>query len=338
MSDWTKEETERLIRLKEQDGLSFSIIGERLGRSRNACKNKYARNKDVKVSTSALEEWRVKVDKPSWEEILAHAKQGADLQKKLRPIYIRATRKIDTDKDILLVFASDFHFGSRHVDYDLFLKTADLLKSDDRFYFCVAGPDLETAFTQFRDASAVLNQTIPPFMQIEAYRLWLNEMLPRCVAITSDTHADRRLERNLGDIGILWRDDVPYFRALGILDLIVGDVKYEIVISHQYKGSSIHHRMQPAFRLFRDVYPLADVYCTAHTHSPAYYCGTFFPEARKERQHFVVCGTFKNDYDLYSVRGFGNRGIYGLPTLLLSPKKHRIVFFDDPAIALEVLE
>jgi len=284
-----------------------------------------------------LEEWESLGEKPTYEEILAHAKRGADLQKQMRPITYDVERLIRTDLPIFLCFPADFHLGSPHTDYDAFLRTTDLIKSDPRFHMLIVGADQETAFSWFRDASAVLNQVIPPWMQIEAYKQWVDEMLPRIVALCGDNHTDQRLERVLGDIGLVWRDDVPYIRSWGLVTLTVGKIKYTILASHKYKGSSIYHDLQPTFRMMRDINPLADVYVTAHTHQPAYMNGTFYPEVRDDspRQHFIVTGTFKTGADLYATRNFGNRGTLGVPTLALWPDKHQIAYFDNPEVALD---
>jgi len=89
----------------------------------------------------------------------------------------------------------------------------------------------------------------------------------------------------------------------------------------------------------RDIYPIADVYMTAHTHKPAYMSGVFYEEARPvlSDQHFVVCGTFKNNGDLYSLRNFGNAGVLGLPTLAFWADRHEVAYFRSPQTALEVL-
>jgi hypothetical protein len=294
---------------------------------------------------TVLEAWEdAHGELPGWHEILEHARQGAELQKAFRPVRTHTERKINTPHEhIFVVSMSDFHLGSPATDYEAFLETTNLILNDERFFIMVCGPDMEMAFAWFRAAEAVLNQTIPPFLQVEAYRLWLDEMLPRTIAVTGDNHGDERLERQLGDIGVLWRDDVPYFRAMGRLDLSLqyGDdepVGYEVVMAHRYKGSSIYHDLQPALRLMRDFYPLADIYVTAHTHSPAFMRGVFFKEARplKPLQNFVVNGSFKTgNEDLHSLRNFGSSGVLGLPTLCLGAREYDVEVYKSPFSALE---
>lgn len=285
---------------------------------------------------SALEEWKLRTDKPTWQEIVEHAQKGAELQERLRPIYTAAKRTIHTDSPIFLVHMADLHLGAPATDYQSFLDTTDLLKSDDRFYFVVVGPDLETAFAWFRSAEAILNQTIPPWMQLEAWRLWLDGMQSRCVAVCGDNHSDERLERNLGDIGVCWREDIPYFRTWGVLDLILDDgktqVTYQEMMAHRYRGSSIYHDLQPALRMMR-TYPDADCYTTAHTHKPAHLWGSFYEG--QDMKHLMVCGTFKTGPDLFTMRNYIRRGILGLPTLKLWPGKKQIAWYPSPQMALE---
>ena len=294
------------------------------------------------ASLSYVEEWKRDRREIGWREIVEHARKGAELQNNFRPVYTRATRKIITNKPVFVSNISDLHLGCPHADYLAFVNTTDLLLKYG-FYLNVVGADIETAFTSFKSADAVLNQTLPPWLQIEMYRQWIEQMLPKTLSLCGDNHTDERLERFLGDIGLVWRDDIPYFRAWGILDLYVGPdddnlAKYTIVEAHKYRGSSTYHNVQPALKMMHDIYPLGDVYVTAHTHVPTHLSGAFFPEARPENptQHFIVCGTFKTGNDVYSLRNFGGTGVLGVPTLMLWPENHRIHYFDNPQDAVDV--
>lgn len=283
-----------------------------------------------------LESWQNQRDLPTLDEILIHAHKGAELQQRIRPVYSDASRTIHTTKPILLVHMADLHFGAPATDHMAFLDTVELLKSDDRFYFLVVGPDLETAFTWFRSAEAVLNQTIPPWMQLHAWKLFLDDMIPQCVAICGDNHGVERLERNLGDIDILWREDVPFFQAWGLIDLVLDDgksqVTYQGMMAHRYKGSTVYHNLQPAIRMMRE-YPEADWYVTAHTHRPGHLWGQFYEG--QSPKHLMVCGTFKTGPDLYTMRNYIKRGVLGLPTLKLWPGKKQIAWYPSPQMALE---
>jgi len=355
---WGVPEKVRLFVLLEE-GKTLHEVAVILGRSYDSVRCQHMRleargfrdehdipreGEERSTGRSALDEWKLAEDKPGWREIVDYAAQGADLHNRMRPVSTTATRTITTKRGIFLVHMSDFHLGSPATDYEAFLQTTDLIMSDDRFFIVVVGPDLENAMVQFRDASAVLNQVLPPYMQMEAYRLWLEEMLPRCVAVCGDNHVTERLERLVGDIGLARPEGVPFFPAYGILKLRLDNsdgepIEYEAVVAHKYKGSSIYHDLQPALRMMKDIYPLADWYVTAHRHKPAYLDGVFFPEARalKPVQRFIVCGTFKTGADLYAMRHFGGRGVLGLPTLYLSPDRHEITKFDSPAIALRAV-
>jgi DNA-binding Lrp family transcriptional regulator len=294
---------------------------------------------DLGEHVSALIEWKQRPrDDVTWEELAEHAERGAELQNRMRPVITEAHRMIGETEPVLVCFIADFHLGSPHADYRAFLQTTKLIRGDPRFYVCVVGPDQETAFAWFRSADPVLNQTIAPYQQIELYRMWLDEMLDRTIAVCGDNHSDRRLEQNLGDIGLVWRKEVPYFRQWGILHLRVGITRYKIVMSHRWRGRSIYHQLQPALRLMRDVDPTGDVYVTAHTHRPAYMCGVWFQAIRKDRprQHLVVCGTFKTGNEVFSL-GYGGGGVLGVPTLALWPDEYRIACFDNPGTAIAAM-
>jgi hypothetical protein len=344
MANWTEDEDRTLTRLRE-GGLSFPQIAEEIpGRSASACRNRFnlldgEEEENEPLGPSALDEWKAQSLKPTWEEILEYAEKGAELHRQMRPIYTRATRTIRTKEPVFLVHMSDFHLGARGTDYRYFIETTKLIMSDPRFYIVITGKDLELAFAWFRSAEAILGQVLPPWMQIEAFKLWLEEMLPRTVAVCGDNHGDERLERKLGDIGLMWDERVPYFRTYGILTLEVGDETYEALLTHRYKGSSVYHDLQPALRTMREIYPTADWYATSHTHVPAYMAGVYYPEARPAtmpEQHFIVSGSFKVEDDLYAMRNHGGSGVLGLPTLMLYPDRHEIVYFRSPETALQV--
>jgi len=292
---------------------------------------------------SVLEEWQQADERPSLREIMDYAETGADLQRRMRPTTQRAERRIFTKEPIFLVHMADFHLGAPSTDYYKFMETTQLIMSDPRFFIVVCGPDLENSMVTFRDASATLNQVLPPWMQLEAYFQWIDWVLPRLACCCSDNHLYERLERLLGDSGHARPRGVPFFPAWGLLDLVLDNgegepVSYEAVLTHRYRGHSIYHDMQPVLRMLRDIYPIADWYCSAHTHVPAYLEGIFFPEARplKPRQRFLVCGTFRIGADLYSLRNFGSSGILGLPTLMLWPDQYKVQYFPSPEMALEV--
>lgn len=337
--EWTEGEEQTLTRLHES-GLNWAEIGKKMSRNAESVRSRFRRMKAeepvavVEEPKTALDAWASTVQKPTWQEIVAHAQAGAELQARFGRNQIYAERTIATDEPIFMVFMSDLHLGSPYTDLDAFIKTTDLLRTDRRFFFFVVGIDLETAFHWFFDAEAVLNQTIPPWMQIEAFKQWLDEMLPRCLGICGDTHTDRRLARYLGDIGLVWRDDLPYFREWGRLILKIGQAQYKFCLSHQYRGKSIYHALQPCLRMLHDIDPDCDVYTTAHTHSPAYMAANFWPETLGYEQHLIVCGTFKNGLEPYGLT-FGKQGVLGLPTLKLSADRRRIVYYANPQIAKE---
>jgi hypothetical protein len=296
---------------------------------------------EIRVIPTILQEWREhENERPSWQELIKYAESGAQLQQRLRPVLRSATRVVETKEDIYVAHVSDLHLGAAPVDYGLFMSTSNFFLEHPRLFLIINGPDLEFALTHFRDSSAVLNQVMPPWMQLEAFRLWLKDMLPRTLCMCGDNHVTERLERFLGDIGLALPQGIPYFQTFGKLTLKldngVGDpVTYTAVLTHKYKGHSIYHNMQPALRAFRDIDPTADWYATAHTHKPGYLEGVWHKSARPDhpRQRMVVSGTFKNLEDVYALRNYGSSGVLGIPTLRLSPDKWDIDYFKSPESA-----
>jgi hypothetical protein len=339
---WTQEELAEIHQAREE-GLTWRAIGKRYDATREQTRSAYRRYVEgghVVTPDTVLDEWRQKDEKPTWRELVKYAEKGAKLQERMRPVRTKAKRVIRTDRPIFLAHIADLHLGSPTADYRSFVATTDFIMSDDRFYIAVVGADIENAMVQFRNAATVLNQVLPPYMQLEAYRQWLEEMLPRTVAICGDNHVDQRMERLVGDLLLERPTGVPFFPAYGILDLELDNGKgapqtYTGVLHHKYKGSSIYHGLQPTLRMMRDIYPLADWYCSAHKHVPWYMRGVLFPELG-QHQHFLVTGAFDVKGNLYSLRDFGGPGVLGLPTLVMWPDEKRLEFCSSPESALKL--
>ena len=340
-----------LIRLRYEKGMTHRAIAKMVGyksdgtvRSRFKRMDKAGKLDDVKqeAKLEPFDEWvEHQGNMPNWREIVEHAREGADIYNRINVSYDFVHRKINTDKPIAIVFASDFHLGNHATDYSAFLDTADFLK-ESGFYMIVVGSDPEFAINRFRSSEAVHSQVLPPVMQIEAQRLWLEWLQDQLIAGCWDNHLDERLEMSIGMFsGIGWPKKAPYFHAKGLLKLTVGDIEYEIAMTHRHKGSSIYHDFQPVFRLFREFYP-ADICVTAHTHKPGYTEFCAYPEMRRLlgrplMNHFILTGTFLAGHHTYTERNFKGRGVLGLPTIVLDPHTFDITYFRHPDKALRYI-
>ena len=336
MLHWNDGDIELLRSLVECGEYDWAEIARRVGRSVEACRGKWKRERSSLTTDdegnegaedrSILDSWHAERREVTWEELIEYMNTGAELHQSLRPLCTSAQRTIRSGRDVYLAFISDLHFGSPYCNYAKFFEITKILKDHD-IYFVIVGKDLETAFAWFKAADAVLNQVAPPWMQIEAFRMWLKYMFDHAICICGDNHTDRRLRGVLGDVDISWAEGIPYFAEWGILTLNINSVEYSLCLAHQWRGSSVYHSLQPTLRLMGKISPLCDVYATAHTHGrPAYLCSHFWPtETRIEPQHLIVCGSIQGG-DAYSLR-FGGGGIPAFPVLRLGSQQHEISYF-----------
>jgi hypothetical protein len=147
-------------------------------------------------------------------------------------------------------------------------------------------------------------------------------------------HSDEFTERNAGFglVKLLVKNKVPYFSAMGFIDLVVGDQTYGEAFTHKTRFNSFMNQLHGCKRMqqchaeyFGSNRAIAKCYITAHTHNPAVSFEGCLPE---ERIYYVKCGTFKTE-DLYSRRYFG-KGKIGVPSVVYYPDRMEHIAFPTP--------
>jgi len=254
-----------------------------------------------------------------WREIFRNLETTQIIHKKLSTSQDEATIKL-TKKSIIL-FSADWHLGSVATDYKEFQYNIEKLLETDNCYLITVG-DLIDNFRKFYSLEAIFSQIATPKMQKEILQSLYDEL----------TKKRKWLAGCWGDHDVMWDEKIfgqspvkellakkiVYFNGKGVLHLLVGEQKYEIVLSHKLLGNSIYNPNHPQNRESKWYHPEADLIVSAHKHNPA--VQNIYQYGR--RKCFIQVGTFKID-DGYSKR-FWEEGIIGVPAVTFDNKRHEV--------------
>lgn len=211
--------------------------------------------------------------------------------------------------------------NSISVNYQEFQKNIQLIL-DTPFVYMITVGDLVDNFRRFNALQPVLSQIANPRDQVLILRSILNEFWEKKKWIAScwGNHDVQRDEELYGQSVVKdeLNKNLVYFNGKGILNLLVGEQKYIIRMSHAFKGNSIYNQLHSAMREMRFNFPDADIFVSAHKHSPAI-ANTY--EFGK-RKCFIRTGSFELDSG-YSKR-FWAPGIIGVPAVVLRSDEHSV--------------
>ena len=246
---------------------------------------------------------------------------------------------IKTDKPIAIMKASDLHFGGLDVSYESLLQHIKFLMETDNFYLQLFGDDLNLMV--MHKTVGARHDIMTPSEQITWLESWVHAMFEsgKLISMGWGNHSDEFTERTagFGIVSLIEKYNVPYFRGLGYLDLVVQNSKgeeytYPMAFTHAMK---FHSFMNPTYgnkrmeqmhaQYFGVNRPIAREYITGHTHYPSYTLEGCLPE---DRVYYIKCGTFKTNC-AYSQRYFG-QGRIGVPTVVYHPDRFEHVCFPTP--------
>jgi len=232
----------------------------------------------------------------------------------------------------IIIFSADWHLGSISVNYKEFKKHIELLLETPHVYMVTVG-DLIDNFRRFNSLQPVLSQVANPKDQVLILRSLLDEFWKKkkWIGACWGNHDVQRDEAIYGQSAVkeLISHNIPYFNGKGTLGIKVGNEKYSIRMSHYFQGNSIYNQLHSAMREMRFHYPFADVFVSAHKHTPAI-TNTF---EFGQRKCFIRTGAFEIDSG-YSKR-FWDKGIIGTPAVVFRTDRHEV--FAYPSLE-ELLE
>ncbi len=282
------------------------------------------------------------LDPDTWiNRIMDHIEVNQELHSDMSLSQDTAEIAIDTDLPIAVGLSSDWHLGSRTVDYRTWQQHFAFFVSTPELYMGTVGDLPDNTLTNFRSATAIFNQVINPKEQ----KFLIEKIVDKLVDTNTllfgawGNHDVERDENLLGDSAFakLLAKQVPYFNGKGFVKLKVGEQTYTIAITHKSRFSSFLHDTHSAMREYEMYFP-ADVIVTAHHHSPAIAWRIRYPTARRLGYEFgggswlVRTGTYEVDSG-YSKRYYG-MGEIGVPTAVFFPDRHEVIVFQSPFQAI----
>lgn len=221
-----------------------------------------------------------------------------------------------------ICFSADWHLGSLFTDYKLLKKNLELILDTDNIYQITVG-DLNNNFRKFRSLLCSLTQLASPADQRQLLSAILKEFVvkKKWLCATWGNHDVVMDEQLYGEsiIADLLGENFVYFNGKGRLNLLIGDQKYIIEMSHFYPGHSILNPNHALGRQLRHYSPDADVIVQGHLHLPSaqwyYYSG--------RRINLIEVGGFNPD-DNYFKR-FWEASRFGVPVVIFHSDRHECV-------------
>ena len=181
----------------------------------------------------------------NWRDWLANMKEHQQLSKKGDNFQDEATIRITPNKKgkAGVCISADWHLGSLFTDYDELQKNLELIL-DTPFIYQITVGDLNHNFRKFnKSVLCSLAQVASPNEQGTLLSLILKEMVAKnkWLCATWGNHDVTMDEQLYGQsvIADLLGEHFPYFNGKGRLNLLVGEQKYIIEMSHFYPGHSI---------------------------------------------------------------------------------------------------
>jgi len=240
--------------------------------------------------------------------------------KKLKNEYSNCQNKcninIKTDFDkIIIQPLSDLHIGCLTTDYRALRKFTDLILKYDNLYTCFIG-DLVENIVDFKNKLTLHNQILNPKEQELFIESWIEKIKHKVLFSSWGNHEDfesRLTGRN--SIQKIVEKNIVYFDRIGIANININDVNYQIIVNHRAKGSTINNRLNGLKKIARYDLPNGDIYIGGHLHHPA----IEYNFERGKFQSFVLLSSLKQN-DIYAQKNFSYNYSNIMPCLIMDSK------------------
>lgn len=232
------------------------------------------------------------------------------------------------DLPIVILLASDIHYGSMGVNYHKLKEYLDIVEEMPNFYLACNGDEVD-AFNAIFHPTGMTENPLPPQVQSRAIAKKLKDLddMGKIAVISQGNH-------NRGGFagGQDWYDSFlssfkcPVFTQGGKIHIVHGGVVYTGIINHTYWGKS---KLNPTNAVKRMIEYEGggniDFGWIGHVHQSSY-------------EHFerggrdviaVVSGTFKEDDKWAAQNGIGGRGQSPGISLVLYPHERKMEAFKD---------
>lgn len=226
----------------ETDTQWFKRIGKLLNRNHRHINTLYHaghKNRDKEQYKTPTITTDKKVGVFNWRDVLKPVQELQEIKEKSSNSQDKANWSIDTDKPICIVVIGDWHMGSWGTDYDLFKACTDEIINTPNLYVIIVGDMLQMAI-KLRGVLEVMDNILPPKMQMLMLDSWLQEIKHKVIASTWDNHSVMREENAVGysTYSQIFSRHTIYHNHIGHLDLHVGKQTYKLACTHHFFGRS----------------------------------------------------------------------------------------------------
>ena len=314
--------TVEIVRLRDDEGLTFEEIGQRVNMHPEACRGRYRRaKKQAKRTYADRKEPPSKEDLERFYQAIKNAQTALD---RLQTRQTEVTVRINEDRPFAVAWWGDWHIGSADVDYETFDRHRAIIAEEDGLYWIGAGDYKENALTDGHKGSGY-QQLFQPGMQDELLLHWMDELGPSCLALVEGNHDawdQREVDKSLVE-AMAARAGAAYLWYGGVIWIEVGSQRYRWVARHKYKYESSLNTTN-AQRNLNIQAGGADVVSLAHKHFVDFHA----KQTGGRKTIYIRCGTYKvlDDYG-QAIGDF--KGEIGVPMVVFWPDQHKVLGFDQ---------
>lgn len=265
-------------------------------------------------------EWNKHQIEYDWRETAKRLIQRQQEKKASSGSQDAATVFIDTTERAGVLFFSDAHIGSWGTDYQKFLDITDFVITH-KIWVGVLG-DMEQMAIKLRNVLEVNDGALDPREQDLFMEHWLEEIAPQVLFCTWDNHAVMRQEAAIGysPSAALFRKKVIYHSGIGHIDLLVGQERYTLAVTHRFRGRSEYNPVHSQMKYGKFQGQDRELMVAGDSHVPGI---TYYTDGPTPKLA-INCGTLQTDSG-YAKRFFSLFTHDWQPIVLFSPDKHLMV-------------
>ena len=266
-----------------------------------------------------------------YERITDYLKEGQAIKKETGIAQKEATWIPQTDYPNLpfaTLLASDIHYGSLGVDYDLLERHLSIVESTPNFFIATNGDHIDN-FSPTVLPSGMLENPLTPQLQTQAFMNRLLEMdrHSKIAWLGAGNHDDWISAAGYDYYQSFMRNlTAPIFDVGGKINIITRGAKYRGVFAHTYWGKSkLNITNAPKRLIEHEAAGEADFGWLGHTHQSSY---EHFTKAGREYLA-IVSGSYKREDNWAAKKGISlGAGLPGIAVMFWPDRKHMEVFKD----------
>lgn len=275
---------------------------------------------DAKVITETPRDEKLEVPNFSYEQV---KQRTAELMKLNTPSigYDEVTIRLDTEYKILLIPSADWHLGARWVYYDRLQEDIEFIRDSANVYTGLCG-DYCDNYDRSPYRGGKREQQLENEVQKAFAEAYIKELKGKILWFINGCHDEWSYINDGFDLAqfLSNKDGQGYYLGHnGIVHLQVGDIMYNLYVTHNTKRNSSINDGHGMRWVCREIYGF-DLGIKAHNHKP--HVEDFIQ--RGERRYIVSCGAYKG-MDRYASKGGFAPSKLEVPGILLNPKRKEII-------------